>query len=125
MGNQQLVYIVDDDIQVRESLRALVEATGFETRCFDSGVNFLSQYEPENAGCVIVDFRMTGMTGLELQEHRRESDSSLPVIMMSGHYRDREREIAMKQGAIGLLSKPFSSLDLIALIEKAIDSIRE
>ena len=112
MNRHRMIYIVDDDTQVRESLRNLVEATGYEARCFGSGQELLTEYQAGDAGCVIVDYRMVGMNGLELQERLRESDATLPVIMMSGHYHERDRLIAIERGAVGLLSKPFSSMDL-------------
>src|SRR5207247_11302946 len=79
------VYVVDDDEAVRDSLQWLLEGKDYRVRCFDSAESFLARYDPREVACLIVDIRMGGMTGLELQDRLLERKSPLPVVFITGH----------------------------------------
>ena len=79
------VYVVDDDEAVRDSLQWLLEGKDYRVRCFDSAESFLSRYDPREVACLIVDIRMGGMTGLELQDRLIERKSPLPIVFITGH----------------------------------------
>ena len=77
-----LVYLVDDDYSIRDSLSLLIESTGQAVRCFDSADAFLENFDPDQAGCLILDVRMPSMTGLELQEELARRDFAIPIIFI-------------------------------------------
>ena len=79
------VYVVDDDEAVRDSLQWLLEGKDYRVRCFESAESFLSRYDPREVACLIVDIRMAGMTGLELQDRLIERKSPLPIVFITGH----------------------------------------
>ena len=79
------VYVVDDDEAVRDSLQWLLEGKDYRVRCFDSAESFLSRYDAREVACLIVDIRMCGMTGLELQDKLVERKSPLPIVFITGH----------------------------------------
>ena len=79
------VYVVDDDEAVRDSLQWLLEGKDYRVRCFDSAETFLARYDPREVACLIVDIRMGGMTGLELQDRLIERKSPLPIVFITGH----------------------------------------
>ena len=79
------VYVVDDDEAVRDSLQWLLEGKDYRVRCFDAAETFLSRYDPREVACLIVDIRMGGMTGLELQDKLIERKSPLPIVFITGH----------------------------------------
>jgi FixJ family two-component response regulator len=79
------VYVVDDDEGVRDSLQWLLEGKDYRVRCYDSAETFLSRYDPREVACLIVDIRMGGMTGLELQDRLVERKSPLPIVFITGH----------------------------------------
>ena len=80
-----MIYIVDDDEAVRDSLQWLLEGQDYRVRCFDSAEGFLSRYDPRDVACLIVDVRMQGMSGPELQDRLIERHSPLPLIFITGH----------------------------------------
>jgi two-component system, LuxR family, response regulator FixJ len=120
-----LVYIVDDDPAVRKSLQWLIESVGLHVECHHSAADFLSQFDPEKPGCVVLDVRMPGMSGLELQERIREMGSAIPIIIMTA-YGDVPMAVrAMKMGAVYFFEKPLSDQVLLDQIQLAItDDIR-
>jgi FixJ family two-component response regulator len=79
------VYVVDDDEGVRDSLQWLLEGKDYRVRCYDSAESFLSRYDPREVACLIVDIRMGGMTGLELQDRLVERKSPLPIVFITGN----------------------------------------
>ena len=79
------VYVVDDDEAVRDSLQWLLEGKDYRVRCFDSAETFLSRYDPREVACLLVDIRMPGISGLELQDRLIERKSPLPVVFITGH----------------------------------------
>ncbi len=119
------VYIVDDDEAVRDSLQWLLEGKNYRVRCFESAESFLSRYDPREVACLIVDIRMGGMTGLELQDRLIERMSPLPIVFITGHGDVRMAVNTMKKGALDFIQKPFNEDDLLALVERMLDHARE
>ena len=119
------VYVVDDDEAVRDSLQWLLEGKDYRVRCFDSAESFLSRYDPREVACLIVDIRMGGMTGLELQDKLVERRSPLPIVFITGHGDVPMAVDTMKKGAMDFIQKPFKEDDLVNLVERMLDSARE
>jgi two-component system response regulator FixJ len=114
------VYVVDDDPDVRDSLRLLLEASDFTVEVFDSADSFLAQPHAPHA-CVVTDVRMPGMDGLALQEEISRRNEALPVIVMTGHADVPLAVKAMRAGAIDFLEKPFEHQALIASVKRALE----
>ncbi|WP_411726184.1 response regulator transcription factor [Methyloglobulus sp.] len=115
-----LVYLVDDDFSVRDSLSLLIESTGQAVRCFESADGFLNDYDPAQAGCLVLDVRMPSMGGLELQEEMTRRDFAIPIIFISGHADVPDSSKAFRAGAIDYLEKPFDSETLLTRIQEGI-----
>ena len=113
-----MIHIVDDDRYVRESTRFLLHGRGFVTETYSSGVAFL-QTSSLKGTCVILDLRMPGMSGLEVQAMLLELQVELPVILISGHGDREVADQAMRLGAVAYLEKPYEERDLLAAIEMA------
>lgn len=114
------VYVVDDDPSVRRSLRALLKAHGFDAQPFSSAHEFLDQFESEMNGCLVVDVRMPGMNGLELQRHLAEKQSALAIVVISGHGDIPTAVEAMRAGAVDFIEKPFDEETLIDAVRRAL-----
>jgi len=114
MQTQPIVHIVDDDRAIRDSLRFLMKSVGFEAQTYDSAETFLNQADLDRSGCLIVDIRMQGMSGLELQQVLNEKSIHLPVIVITGHGDIPMAVQAMKAGAVDFLEKPFDN-DLLVM----------
>ena len=119
------VYVVDDDEAVRDSLQWLLEGKDYRVRCFDSAENFLARYDPREIACLIVDIRMGGMSGLELQDRLIEHKSPLPIVFITGHGDVPMAVNTMKKGALDFIQKPFNEAELLALVERMLDHARE
>ena len=119
------VYVVDDDEAVRDSLQWLLEGKDYRVRCFDSAETFLSRYDPREVACLIVDIRMGGMTGLELQDRLIERKSPLPIVLTTGHGDVPMAVDTMKKGALDFIQKPFNEEALTSLVERMLDHARE
>jgi FixJ family two-component response regulator len=119
------VYVVDDDEAVRDSLQWLLEGKDYRVRCFDSAETFLSRYDPREIACLIVDIRMGGMTGLELQDRLIERKSPLPIVFITGHGDVPMAVNTMKKGALDFIQKPFNEEELLNLVERMLDHARE
>ena len=119
------VYVVDDDEAVRDSLQWLLEGKDYRVRCFDSAESFLSRYDSREVACLIVDIRMGGMTGLELQDKLLERRSPLPIVFITGHGDVPMAVNTMKKGAMDFIQKPFKEDDLASLVERMLDIARE
>ncbi len=115
-----LVYLVDDDFSVRDSLSLLIESTGQAVRCFESADDFLANFDPDQAGCLILDVRMPNMTGLELQEELARKDFAIPIIFISGHADVPDSSKAFRAGAVDYMEKPFDSEVLLRRMQEAI-----
>lgn len=121
MAYDPTVYIVDDDRAVRDSLRWLIESIGVKVETYESAIDFLRAHDPERPGCIVLDVRMPGMSGLELHERLRRSDSCVPVIFITGHGDVPMAVRAMKAGAVDFVSKPFNDQALLDRVQQAIE----
>ena len=115
------VYVVDDDEAVRDSLQWLLEGKDYRVRCFDSAESFLSRYDPREIACLIVDIRMAGMTGLELQSRLVDARSPLPIVFITGHGDVPMAVDTMKKGAMDFIQKPFKEEQLVGLVERMLE----
>ena len=116
------VFVVDDDPAIRKSLRWLIESVGLKVQTHELASEFLESYSPDIPGCLVLDIRIPGMSGLELQEKLRERGYDIPVIIVSG-YGDVPMAVrAMKAGAIDFLEKPVSDQVLLDYIQKGIET---
>jgi len=120
LNSQPTVYVVDDDADVRDSLRLLLEASDFRVETFDSAAAFLTHPHAERA-CVVTDVRMPGMDGLALQEELAQRNAILPVIIMTGHGDVPLAVRAMRAGAIDFLEKPFEQESLVGSVKRALE----
>jgi len=120
MATQATVYIVDDDESVRRSLRWLIESAHFAVETFGSGEAFLDSYDPSQPGCLILDIRMNGMSGLDVQRKLIDKKFILPVIVMTGHADVPVCTKAFKAGAFDFIEKPADDKVLIGAIRKAL-----
>jgi FixJ family two-component response regulator len=119
------VYVVDDDEAVRDSLQWLLEGKDYRVRCFDSAESFLSRYDPREVACLIVDIRMPGISGLELQDRLLERKSPLPIVFITGHGDVPMAVNTMKKGAMDFIPKPFKEEELLSVVERMLDQARE
>lgn len=118
------VYIVDDDEAVRDSVQWLLEGQDFRVRSFDSAETFLARYDPREIGCLLVDIRMNGMSGLDLQDRLSEHNSPLPLAFITGHGDVPMAVDTMKKGAMDFVQKPFKEEELIPLVERMLEQAR-
>jgi FixJ family two-component response regulator len=122
--NSGLVAIVDDDESVQRALQDLIESDGLSTLCFGSAEQFLD-YEAQNkAACLIADIRMPGMSGLELQAKLKAERCRIPIIFITAHGDAEMRILAMREGAVEFLSKPFDDSVLLTIVHAALDRRR-
>jgi two-component system response regulator FixJ len=115
------IYVVDDDEGVRNSLRFLLKSVGLSARTLASAREFLETYRPGQPGCVVLDVRMPGMSGLELQQQLNLRGATIPVIFITGHGDIPMAVEAMQHGAFDFLQKPFRDQDLIDRIQRALE----
>lgn len=115
------VFIVDDDDAVRSSLRLLLKSVGLAAVAYGSARDFLAAWHPDQPGCLVLDVRMPGMSGLELQEELNRRGAIIPVIFITGHGDIPMAVEAMQHGAFDFLQKPFRDQDLIDRIQRAIE----
>jgi FixJ family two-component response regulator len=118
--NDPKISIVDDDASVREALRGLLKSAGFTAEVFSSAEEILSSGRLNGTTCLILDVRMPGMSGIELQERLIASGRAVPIIFITAHADEAERARALERGAIDCLQKPFSDDALLDAISKAI-----
>ncbi len=119
--NQATVFIVDDEEAVRDSLQWLLESSGLKVALFDSAEAFLQGYDPAQPGCLVVDVRMPGMSGLELQEKLTELHYGIPVIFITGHGDVPMAVQAVKHGAADFLEKPFNDKELLQIVQRCLE----
>ena len=115
------VYVVDDDEAVRDSLQWLLEGKDYRVRTYDSAENFLARYDAREVACLLVDIRMTGMSGLELQDRLIELHSPLPIVFITGHGDVPMAVSSMKKGAVDFIQKPFDEGSLVKLVERMLE----
>ncbi len=121
MSEQITVFIVDDDEEVRDSLKLLIESVGLETETYDSAQSYLDSFDGSRAGCLILDVRMKGMSGLTLQEQLSKQPICPPIIIITGHGDVQMAVRAVKAGASEFLEKPFNEQELLDSIHVAIE----
>ena len=119
-----IVFIVDDDEPVRNSLRLLIKSIGLATTVLGSAQEFLTSYDPLQPGCLLLDVRMPGMSGLELQQQLNLRGVVIPVIFLTGHGDIPMAVEAMQHGAFDFLQKPFRDQDLIDRVQRALEKDR-
>ena len=119
------VFLIDDDPGVRDSLALLLSLKGLSTQLFASAESFLETYQPDQAGCVLTDLRMPGMTGLELQAALRERRLELPVVALTAHGDVATARAALKNGAFDFLEKPIDDAMLLDVLHNALRVDRE
>jgi RNA polymerase sigma factor (sigma-70 family) len=124
-SNQQMVYVVDDDLSARESLCWLLDTEGIATRAFASAEACLENWSSDWSGCITVDVRMPGKSGLQLQEELSSRRNLLPVIVLTGHADVPIAIRAMKLGAYDFLEKPYSDSELLACVNSALELDRD
>ncbi|MCB1801248.1 MAG: response regulator transcription factor [Gammaproteobacteria bacterium] len=123
--NWSIVHVVDDNSAVRDAICWLVEQVGLESRPYASAQEFLAKCDSKSRGCLVLDIRMPGMSGLELQDRLRTGFSHLPVIIVTGHGDVPITVRAMKAGAYEFLQKPFNDQDLLDAIQGALAEYAE
>jgi FixJ family two-component response regulator len=119
------VYLVDDDASVRDSLSLLLSLNGFVTAVFASAEDFLQKVDPSWRGCVVADIRMSGMTGLQMQNELVVRDIRLPVVIITAHGDIDSARQAFRVSAVDFLEKPFDQDRLLAAIERGFGQIAE
>jgi FixJ family two-component response regulator len=124
-NSSALVYLVDDDEAVRDSLGLLLRSVGLDCTVYGSALDFLEHYDPDRHSCLVADIRMPGLSGLELQQRLNEQNAEIPIIFITGHGDVPMAVNAMKSGATDFIQKPFRDQDLIDRIHKALEQDRE
>jgi FixJ family two-component response regulator len=120
-GPQPTVFIVDDDAQMRESLRNLIRSVGLRVELFASAQEFVQSQHPDAPSCLVLDVRMPGLSGLDLQKQASEAEPEIPIIFITGHGDIPMSVRAMKAGAVEFLTKPFRDQDLLDAIQQALE----
>jgi FixJ family two-component response regulator len=115
------VFVIDDDPSVLKSLARLLSSLGFDVETFGSAEAFLERPHYEGVGCIVLDVRMPGLSGMELQGELSKADYSMPIIFITGHGNIPMSVQAMKRGAIDFLPKPFDDEELLQAVKKAIE----
>jgi len=120
MNKNPVVMVVDDDSGVRNAMRALLKSVGISATLYPSAQEFLAAFDPHQPGCLLLDIRMPGMSGMDLQQELNLRGAVVPVIFMSGHADIPMAVEAMQHGAFDFLQKPFRDQDLLDRIQRAI-----
>jgi len=115
------IFVVDDDLAVRDALKLLLRSVGQAVETYGSAQEFLDAYSEDRPGCLVLDIRMPGMSGLELQQKLNEKHSILPIIFITGHGDVPMAVEAMQAGAVDFIQKPFRDQDLIDRINQALE----
>jgi FixJ family two-component response regulator len=118
--SKAIVFVVDDDASVREALESLVRSAGFEVESFSSAQDFLDHRKPDRPSCLVLDVRLPGLSGLDLQKRMVEANREIPIVFITGHGDVPTSVRAMKAGAVEFLIKPFSDQDLLDAIQQAV-----
>ncbi len=119
-----VVYVVDDDPSVRKALERLLRSAGHEAKTFPSALEFLDFTHPDAPGCLVLDIKMPGLSGLELQDRLADKGISLPIVFITGHGTVPASVRALKAGAMDFLQKPFEDRDLLDAVSQGIEKDR-
>ena len=122
--NNPVVYVVDDDPSIRDALDSLIRSVGFRAQTFASAKDFLRSVRPDAPGCLVLDVRLPGLSGLDLQRELARVDIRIPIIFITGHGDIPMSVSAMKAGAVEFLTKPFRDQDLLDAIQAAVERDR-
>jgi FixJ family two-component response regulator len=118
------VFVVDDDASLRETLKDLIRSVGLRVEVFASAQEFLRSKRADMSGCLLLDVRLKGLSGLDLQKRMAEGDIDIPIVFMTGHGDIPMSVQAMKAGAVEFLTKPFRDQDLLDAIQQALERDR-
>ena len=124
-AQKSTVYIVDDDQAIRHAMELLMRSVGLDYEIFHSGDDFLTDHSNDRAGCLVLDIRMPGLGGLELQEKLNAMGSTLPIIFITGHGDVPMAVEAMQKGAVDFIQKPFRDQELLDRIGEALKADQE
>jgi FixJ family two-component response regulator len=119
-GLKRNIAVIDDDVLVRQALEDCMESAGYLVDGFGSAEEFLASGSARNAACLVVDIKLPGITGLELQDKLAGAENRVPIVFVSAQGTDANREKAIRQGAVGFLAKPFRREELLNVIGAAI-----
>ena len=119
-----IVFVVDDDAAMRQSLSNLIRSVGLRVEAFASAQEFLRSKRPDVPGCLVLDVRLPGLSGLDLQKRIAEADIEIPIIFITGHGDIPMTVRAMKAGAVEFLTKPFRDQDLLDAVQQALERDR-
>jgi two-component system, LuxR family, response regulator FixJ len=125
MTAEATVFVIDDNVGVRKSLRALLESAGLAVETYESGEEFLAVYDPERRGCLVLDVRLRNSSGLDLQDELRRRKAMIPIIVLTGHGNVPTSVRALKAGAVDFLQKPAPPKLLLERVRAAINSDRQ
>jgi len=114
------ICIVDDDVSVADSLKSLLEAFGFDVRCYTSGAEFVADHRHRIASCLVIDQHMLGLNGLDVVDHLQKEGVRVPTILISGRLDTNIRERASRLGVTSVIEKPFAADRLVNLIRTAL-----
>ena len=114
------ISIVDDDASMREAINTLISSIGFNVNEFFSAEDFLKSGEFEEIDCLVLDVRMPGLDGLELQRRLTAANINIPIVFITAHYSEEQRRIAMAAGAVAFLRKPFTEQELLDAIDASL-----
>ena len=117
---EQTVFIVDDDEAYRDSVNELVTSTGMTTEAWPSGLDFLAAFDPSRPGCLVLDVRMKGMSGIALQARLKAIGARIPIVFISGHGDIEMAVHAIKDGAVDFVQKPYREQQLLDAIDEAL-----
>jgi two-component system response regulator FixJ len=120
-GKQQTVFVVDDDAGIRDAMQALLDVDGKQCVAVGTADELLATLDPAACGCIVLDIRLPGMGGLELQDELRRRGSALPIIFITGHADVALAVTAMRNGAFDFLEKPFDDDRLLACVDSALE----
>ncbi len=116
-----VVYVVDDDAAVRDSLKVLLESVDLQCQTYASATEFLNNHDPDQHSCLVADVRMPGMSGIDLQDELNRQASTIPILFITGHGDVPMAVDAMKSGALDFIQKPFRDQDLLDRIHQALE----
>jgi FixJ family two-component response regulator len=122
---EAMVFVVDDDAPMRESLKNLIRSVGLQVELFASAQEFLRSKRPDLPGCLVLDVRMPGLSGLDLQKRAGDAGIDIPIVFITGHGDIPMSVRAMKAGAVEFLTKPFRDQDLLDAIQQALERDRK
>jgi FixJ family two-component response regulator len=119
MSTAPTAYVVEDDESIRTLWRWLMESNGIAVRTFTSADEFIAEFRPGAPGCLVLDLRLPGMSGLELQEHLKRHRVEIPIVFVTAHGDVRTAVTAIQEGAVDFIEKPFSYRQAVSIVQKA------